>query len=342
MEDWTVSAGPFCPNREVQRIAVTRRQFLQSLKLGGLTGLIAPFAGCSPRGEAPLRIGAIPWPGYECLFLARALGLWANHSFKLVDYPTSPEAVRAFRNGALEAVAVTSDEFLRLAAEEPSARAMLVMDFSHGADAVIAQPGYEQLRKLEGKRVGVEVNATGVFVLTRALDTVGLTRRDIEIVPLDNDQHEAAFKSGKVDAVVTFEPNRTRILRLGGRVLFDSSHIPGEVADLLVVRAEVLERRMAGFRALLGTWFAARNHLLNNTPEAASLIAPHQNISAGEFIQTLKLITLPSQEENKRLLGLPDSALIQGLVRTHRIMHDRGHFKVAPATAGLMDARALS
>lgn len=319
---------------------MTRKQFV--LSLGTLAGASCFLGGCSLNPGPPLRVGAIVWPGYEPLFLARALGAFERRPIKLVEYPSTPEAIRAFRNGALEVVALTGDEFLRLAAVEPTARAFLVTDFSHGADALIAHPEVESLQKLAGQRVGVEVNAAGVFVLTRALDSAGMRTSDIQVVPVDNDQHGSAFERKAVQAVVTFEPTRTRILKSGGRILFDSSKIPGEVSDLLVTRTTVLQQRPRLLKDLLTAWFQAREYLLNKTLEAASLIARRENLTPAEFAATLELIRLPSREENLRLLSGANSDLMSGLHKIREVLRQTGQFDSAEPSLELLDGGALA
>ena len=126
-----------------------------------------------------------------------------------LSYPSSSEVIRAYRNGDLEAVAITIDETFLLAETQPNIRIVLVTDISNGADVILAKPEIQSLKDLKGRRVGVESTALGAFVITRALGQVGLSPKDIEIVSLGVSEQERAFKQGIVDAVVTFEPVRS-------------------------------------------------------------------------------------------------------------------------------------
>ena len=194
-----------------KRIVLTILSFSVALGVAGIT------AGCSPKLQPPVRIGAIVWPGYECLFLARAIDAFGGAPVKLVDYPSTPEVIRSFQNRAIEAACLTADEFLRLAGDEPDLRAILVMDISRGADAILVQPHIPDLQSLKGKRIGVELNAIGAYMLTVALQSAGIGKEDVTIVPVGNDLHEKAFLDRSVDAVVTFEPHRTRLLNAGAK-----------------------------------------------------------------------------------------------------------------------------
>ena len=98
---------------------------------------------------------------------------------------------------------------------------------------MLARPELKELKDIKGRRVGVESGALGAYVLARALQIAGLNRTDISVVSIPVPEQEQAFQGRRVDAVVTMEPNRTRLLAQGARQLFDSSQIPGEIVDVL-------------------------------------------------------------------------------------------------------------
>ena len=56
---------------------------------------------------------------------------------------------------------------------------------------------------------------------------------------------------GSVDGAVTFDPFKSQMTASGGRTIFDSSQIPGEIVDLLAVRASVLEKNPHAVQGLL-------------------------------------------------------------------------------------------
>ena len=320
----------------MQPIAVSRREFVGRLAGGAALAAPAILSGCHALPVSPLRVGAIVWPGFECLFLARSLGFFNDAPIKPVEYPSAPEAIRAFQNRAIDVVAVTGDEFLRLAVPEPSLKALLVTDFSQGADALIGRRDHGGVPALAGKKVGVEVNAVGVFLLMRALDAAGMKPDQIEIVPLDVDEQVAAFSSGAVDAVVAFEPNRARILKRGGQVLFDSSRIPGEIVDLLATREEVLQTRAGDIRALLDGWFAARERLLSGLDGVCGVAAEREGITVEEFKEALQLISIPSRAENAALLGKSESDLMRSLRKMHQVMRGWGKVQSAEPRQSLL------
>ncbi len=189
--------------------ALTRlRRGLGILPALALTLLLAACGAPEP----PLRVGTNDWIGYEPLYLARALGHYQDSPIQLVEMNNTTEVIAALRAGRLDVAATTIDEALALREEGFDVRILLLMDASRGGDAVLARPGIDSLAALAGRRIGVEETAVGAVMLASALAAGGLTAADVEIVPLTFDLHYTAFKAGEVDAVVSFDPSRARLL----------------------------------------------------------------------------------------------------------------------------------
>lgn len=291
--------------------------------------------------QAPLRVGTNVWPGYEPLYLARDLGYLNELPVKLVEYSSASEVIRAFRNGAIEAAALTLDEVLLLDASGLEPRVVLVMDISDGGDVIIGRPGIERLADLSGRRVGVEETALGAYVLSRALELHNLKPDDIEVVSLEVAEHEAAYRSGQVDAVATFEPVRTKLLASGGHLLFDSREIPGEIVDVLVVRKRYLEQHGEVVSGLLEQWFATLRYEQQQPQDAALRISKRLGTTPDEFLDSLEGLKVPSHAEN--LLHLAGNApqLRQAAEKLHQTMRAHGLLDKDVDVAVLLDGGML-
>ena len=279
------------------------------------------FFSCAKEPQPPLRIGTVVWPGFECLYLARDLGYYKDTSIRLVEYNATSEITRAFRNRELEAIAYTVPEALSLVAAEPTLQAVLVTDISNGGDVIVAKPRIQDLPALKGRRVGMESSSgLGAYMITRALEQVKLSPKDVRIIPLEVSEHEQEFKKGTVDAVITYEPARSTLLAAGGKLLFDSSKIPNEIADILFVRGDLLTSQSANLQALIKGWFRALAYLKSNPQDAAHRIAPREGISPEQFLESLKGIHIPNIEENQKLLGKTDTSLLNAIKRLSKVM----------------------
>jgi NitT/TauT family transport system substrate-binding protein len=283
------------------------------LALLALTALAASLSGCTHETEPPLRIGTNVWIGSEPLYLARDLKQLDRESVQLVEYPSASEVARAFRNQAIDGMIISLDELFVLAVDGLQPRIVLIADVSHGADVVVGRSNMRTMKDLRGKRVAVESGALGAFVLSRALALNGMRASDVSMVHLESNEHPAAFERGQVDGAVTFDPFRTQMLRASARTLFDSSQIPGEIVDLLAIRASVLEKNPQAVQTLLTGWFKALDYLERDPKDAAERMAVREQITGEQFLQALQGLHIPSRADNlKMLAGVTPGLVVSG------------------------------
>jgi len=287
-------------------------------------------------------VGAIVFPGYEPLFVARKLGAYDGHSIQLVEFPSTPEVVRAFQNQSIEAAALTLDETLALLESQPNLHAVLVLDFSNGADVLMARPKFKTIAELKGKRIGVEVNALGSYLLSHALAPAGLTPADVVVVPTPTYRHKDAFASGELDAIITFEPYKAHLKSMGAITLFDSTQIPGQVVDLLVVRGDLAQARNSQIDALVGGWAAATKLLSTNRTQFAAMAAQREGIKPGEFLQAMEGLVIPNLASNKVLLTTTITPLTKTALEMSRIMVHAGLLRNVVTSLTFLDPGPVS
>ncbi len=275
----------------------------RTLRLLACAALLAALSGCMREPEPALRIGTNVWIGSEPLYLARELGHLDLSAVQLVEYPSASEVLRAYRNQAIDGMVISLDELFSLAVDGLQPRAILVVDVSHGADAVVGRRGMRSMQDLKGRPVAVESGALGAFVLSRALALNRMQAADVKVVHLESNEQPSAFEKGQVDGAVTFDPYRVQLLRAGATTLFDSTQIPGEIVDLVAVRAGVLEKQPKAVRALLSGWFAALEYMKLDPKDAARRMGIRQQTSGEEFLAALQGLHIPSRDENLKMLG---------------------------------------
>ena len=285
--------------------------------------LLVILFSCQTRHSPPIRVGANYWPGYELLFLAKNLGYYEEKNIEIVRYPSSTDAMRAFRNGLIDGVAVTMDEALLLQSGGSLIKVALIFDISNGGDAIIGQKGVRSMKDLKGKKVGVENTALGAYMLTRALQENEMELSDIVIVPMAANEHIEAFKGGKVNAVVTFEPARSTLISYGNALLFDSSQIPGEIIDGLALRDGVIDGRPGVVRSLVDGYFKAFEYMKSNRPEALRKMALSARTDQEKLGKSLDGLILAGREENRRMLNPGDTALSERVRTLAEVMREK-------------------
>jgi NitT/TauT family transport system substrate-binding protein len=267
-------------------------------------------AGCSRQEATPLRVGSSMWPGFEAFYVARELGYWNADQTRLVEYASTSETIRAFRNGTIDGGMMTLDEALLLTEDIADIRVVMVADVSNGADVILAKPEFGSVKDLKGHRIGAETTALGAYVLLRALQLSGLTREVVEIVPLEFSEHEAAFTHGIVDAVVTYEPTRTKLRNVGARQIFDSSQLPGEIVDVLVMRAEYVQAHPEAVQLLLRSFYRAQGYFKERPQDFLRIAAARESNTPEEFRSSLTLMRLLDAKESRAMLtGQPPPLL---------------------------------
>ncbi len=134
--------------------------------------------------------------------------------------------------------------------------ALIIGDFSNGNDGVVLKAG-SSVADLKGRQVNLVELSVSHYLLARALDSVGLRERDLTVVNTSDADIVSAFAgSDDVTAVVTWNPQLSEVMKAPGAAkVFDSSDIPGEIIDLMVVSSETLKDNPKLGKALTGAWY---------------------------------------------------------------------------------------
>ncbi|MDT8405840.1 MAG: ABC transporter substrate-binding protein [Methylococcales bacterium] len=145
---------------------------------------------------------------------------------------------------------------------------VLVFDISAGADQLLTRPDIKQLSDLAGQRIGYESGAVGELMLAKILTEAGLSREQLQVIPLPFYQHESAWSQQTIDALITFEPAATKLKNQGARLLYDSRKLPEILVDVLVIRQDRLQQRQKALKHLLKAHFRALKHQLTSPDDS--------------------------------------------------------------------------
>lgn len=284
---------------------------------------VLSLIGCSlpEHKEQAMRIGTHKWIGYETLTLADKLGEYKDANLRLVRLASASDLMHAIRSENLEAATLTLDETLTLISEGFKLDVIAIFDFSKGGDAVITKEYITKPSELKGKTIAVEFVATGAIMLDALLESAGLTLEDVTIIPCTIDQHAECFETS--DAVITFEPYRSQLVGLGGKIIFDSSAIPERIVDVLVVKHTAIEKHSDAIHALVKGYCNALEHLEKNYVDALQIVAEALQVSPKTADQAYGLVTIPSVKQNIEFLSGTPSKLDQRAQSLAQFMQSR-------------------
>jgi NitT/TauT family transport system substrate-binding protein len=185
---------------------------------------------------------------------------WADKygiKIKLTQVNEYVESINQYTAGTFDACVMTNMDMLTIpAAGGVDSTALIVGDFSNGNDGVVLKGKGKTLTDIKGQKVNLVELSVSHYLLARALSSVGLRERDLKIINTSDADIVAAFSAPATTAVVTWKPQLSAVLSApNAELVFDSSKIPGEILDLMVVKTEVLNANPKLGKALVGAWY---------------------------------------------------------------------------------------
>ncbi len=312
----------------------------RSSRLFLLTILIL-LTNCSRERHPELKVGVLLWPPYEVFYLADSLGYYDDAHIDLVTFNSPAEALRGYRNNLLDAVALTNQFLPALINRDTSHKVVMVIDHSHGGDALLAKKEIGNIGGLRGKTVIAEAGPLGLYMLARALHLNGMDLDDIKLKTVDMGAQAEVFQADSIDAVVTYEPYRTILLQQGARELFNSSQIPYEISDVLITTTETIGNNKKNLNSLISGFFKAANYLNKNPQEAAAIMSKREHLTGQQMLSALRGTKIADVAENKLLFKKPDGAFYVTLDSISRTLEKIGMADTAPDFSAVVDARFI-
>ncbi len=215
-------------------------------------------------------VGWMPWDYAD---QSGILKKWADKygiKIKLTQVNDYVESMNQYTAGTFDACVMTNMDMLTIpAAGGVDSTALIVGDFSNGNDGVVLKGRGKKLEDIKGQKVNLVELSVSHYLLVRALASVGMRERDLKIVNTSDADIVAAFSSPASTAVVTWKPQLSSVLSApDAQLVFDSSKIPGEIIDLMVVNTATLSANPKLGKALAGAWYDVMALMFRNDASA--------------------------------------------------------------------------
>lgn len=221
--------------------------------------------------QTKFRVAWSHYTGWEPWGYAQQAGIldkWAKKygiAIELVLVNDYVESINLYTSGKFEACAMTNMDALTIPAVGGiDSTAFIIGDFSNGNDGIVMKNG-KSVADLKGRSVKLVEFTVSHYMLARALEMNGLSERDVKTVNTSDADIAAVFASDPNGAAVTWNPplQQARNAKQAALV-FDSSKIPGEIIDMMVVRTSVPDTLK---KALTGAWYEVMQ-LMTRTDKA--------------------------------------------------------------------------
>lgn len=210
-------------------------------------------------------VGWMPWEYGDKSGIVKK---WADKydiNIDVVQFNDYVESMNQYTAGEFDACTMANIDALTIpAAGGIDSTAMIVGDFSNGNDAVILKDG-KSIKDAKGQSINLVELSVSHYLLARGLESVGMSERDVKVVNTSDADLVSAYTTKDVTAVATWNPLVSEILSMPkSNKVFDSSNIPGEIIDTLIVNTKVLEENPKFGKALTGAWYEIMDEMQKN------------------------------------------------------------------------------
>jgi NitT/TauT family transport system substrate-binding protein len=267
---------------------------------------------------------------------------WADKydiDIEIVQINDYVESINQYTTGQFDGCAMTNIDALTIPAVGGIDSTMLIVgDYSNGNDAVILKDK-AKLEDIKGQNVNLVKYSVSHYFLARALSSVGMTERDIRTINTSDADMVSIFGTDSVTSVVTWNPMTSDILALPNTYnVYDSSMIPGEIIDGLVVNTKTLEQNPDFGKALVGAWYETLAKMQGDSEAAENIrtmmAAVAETDLKGFDAQLAKTYLYYSPKDAAELSS--DSKLLQTMTYVAEFSYDQGLLGNGAPNAGII------
>lgn len=251
----------------------------------------APQQQAAPAAEVPTyKVAWSHYTGWEPWGYADHAGIlkkWAEKygiKIELTLVNDYIESINLYTSGSFDACVMTNMDALTIpAVGGVDSEVIIVGDFSNGNDGIVMKNG-SSVRDLKGRTVNLVELSVSHYLLARALDMNKMREQDVKLVNTSDADIAAMFTSDQNGAAVTWNPPLMQARAAeGAKLIFDSSKIPGEIMDLMVVKTAAPDTLK---KALAGAWYETLALMTTPGPaadEALKYMAEASGATTDEF-----------------------------------------------------------
>lgn len=258
-------------------------------------------AGEDDDGTIEVNFGYIPdFNGTSLLAIAEDQGLWEKHGIEATtsSFTNGPLQIQALGTGDLDFGYIGPGAFWLPASGQAK---IVALNTLGRADRVVAQPGIESVEDLKGRTVAVPEGTSGDMILTLALEEAGMTKDDVELVPMEPPAIVAALSSGQVDAAGFWYPALATVKKQVPDLveLADNTDFEESVAfpTAFVAGNDVVADDPEKVDAVLKVLREAMAYRTENMDETIELTAGFNNLDAADVEADAANVQVLSAEE---------------------------------------------
>lgn len=260
----------------------------------------APTANSSP--SQPLVSATNNWVGYSGHHVAVGKGLFTQEGLTVQDlfFPSASEEITAFLANKIDVAWLTSGDTVQLIAKDPTVKMIYLVDYSNGSDGILGR-NIAAPQDAKGKTIARENILFEKILLQAYLKQAGLTEKDAIVKDMAAADAAAAFAAKQVDIAVTYEPYLAKAAQQGGGKIIFSTKDTNLIADVIAVKASLIQTRKSDLEAYLKAVDKGVKLLNASDPEALKIAGAKLGVTADEVKTQLEGVKLFDLEGNKTI-----------------------------------------
>lgn len=321
-------------------------------KITGAAVLLAAacFSPLAAQAATPIKIGTVVWIGYGPFYVADAKGFFKKHDLdaKLQMFNDPALIPSAMASGAVDGGMLTYDQVIGSAAKGLHLKVVMPIDYSNGADAIVAETNITSVKQFKGKKIGFNPLSPSDFLLSYALQKNGLSEKDVQPISMTPETVPAAMASGGIPVGVTYEPSLSQIVSMGGgkkfHVVFSSKNAPGLITDVLVYDDKYIQAHPKEVKATIEAYLDGLAYMKSNPDDAAAIIGKVLGVSAKEVKeQMLGAYNIPLAEMGKSFVKSTATTSLYGSGAViGKTLVNKQQIKAIPPIEETFDARFVN
>jgi NitT/TauT family transport system substrate-binding protein len=217
-------------------------------------------------------VGWMPWGHLQSSGIMKK---WADKygiTVDVVQINDYVESINQYTAGAYDGCTMTNMDALSIpAGGGVDTTALIVGDYSNGNDGILLK-GKSALADIKGQKVNLVEMSVSHYLLVRALEGIKLSEKDLTLVNTSDADISSAYATPDVTAAVTWNPMLSDLAAAPNtKMVFDSSSIPGEIIDIMMVNTATLKENPNFGKALVGAWYEMMG--IMSSPGEAGIVA---------------------------------------------------------------------
>ncbi|MEW7987679.1 MAG: NrtA/SsuA/CpmA family ABC transporter substrate-binding protein [Candidatus Thiodiazotropha sp.] len=231
-------------------------------------------------------------------------------------FPTGADTVKALSSRQVDFATLAGWPFILATERDSSLRVVATITKAYSLGILAnKEKGINELKDLQGKKIGVSFGTTGQFVLETYLNQAGIENSQYERVALKPQEMLSAYDRGDIDAISTWQPflQLAENNKPNSSILVPGSQMFFKVNFLLVSYEDYLEKNPEKTKKLLSGLLQVSQWIKSNKVDAMRIYMESSGMKASDVDQLWPLFEFEVSLD-RSLLNALESQESWGLV----------------------------